>query len=298
MTRIAALWLVILIAAPAPEAAAGWTPLVERLAADGFERPMVEALFARPEVLFEPGAMAGKLKALIRSRAASADAPSASLRTAVRRGYLQSGIISRARSYLQDNRTVLNEVSAHYGVPREIVVSILLIETHLGRNTGNSRVFNRLASMARCTDLEAVRPHLNPALLTADNEEYARRRCREKADWAYEELKALLRYAERDGADPLDIRGSIYGAIGMCQFMPTNVFTYGVDADQDGRIDPFAKPDALHSIANYLRGHGWRQGLDRQGQHRVIFGYNHSTVYANTVLAVADKIRPKANNRH
>lgn len=293
-----AVWLVLLIIAPVSGAAADWTPLVERLAADGFERQAIEALFDRQEVLFEPDAMAGKLKALIRSRSADAESPSSNLRTAVRRDYLQSGIISRARSYIHENTAVLNEIAAHYGVPREIVVSILLIETHLGRNTGHSRVFNRLASMARCADLEAIRPYLNPTLITPDNEEYARRRCREKADWAYEELKALLRYAERDGADPLGIRGSIYGAIGMCQFMPTNVFTYGVDADLDGRIDPFAKPDALHSIANYLRGHGWRQGLDRRGQHRVIFGYNHSTVYANTVLAVADKIRLKVNSRH
>ena len=66
----------------------------------------------------------------------------------------------------------------------------------------------------------------------------------------------------------------------------------------DGRIDPFAKPDALHSIANYLRGHGWREGMDRDGQHRIIFAYNNSTVYANTVLAMAEKIRGRSSIRH
>ena len=80
--------------------------------------------------------------------------------------------------------------------------------------------------------------------------------------------------------------------------MPSNVFSYGVDADQDGRIDPFTKPDALHSIANYLRGHGWREGMDREGRHRIIFDYNHSTAYANTVLAVAEKIRDRKRARH
>jgi membrane-bound lytic murein transglycosylase B len=64
-----------------------------------------------------------------------------------------------------------------------------------------------------------------------------------------------------------------------------------VDADQDGRIDLFAKSDALHSIANYLRQHGWRKEMDRKSQHSIILTYNHSTVYANTVLAVADKLR-------
>jgi membrane-bound lytic murein transglycosylase B len=290
--RIAAVLLPLLLG-QAWAVADDWKPLAERLTADGFNREATETLFARPECLFEPDAMAGKLRSLIRSRSAEADSLSAALRKAYRRDYLNPWAIARANSYLIENKTILEDISARYGVPKEIIVSILLIETHLGKNTGNRRVFNRLASMARVTALETVRPYLDVALLTPENEEFARRRCREKSDWAYGELKALLLYAARDRIDPLAIRGSIYGAIGLCQFMPSNIFTYGVDADGDGRIDPFAKTDALHSIANYLRGHGWREGMDRDDQHRIVFAYNNSTVYANTVLAVAEKIRDR-----
>jgi len=279
--------------APIPSAAADWRPLVERLAADGFDRPALEALFSRPECLFEPEAMAGKIRSLLRNRSADAESQAAALRETYRRSYLNSWAIFRAQSYLVENGSVLEEITAHYGVPKEIIVSILLIETHLGKNTGSWGVFNRLASMARSADLETVRPHLDAPLLTAENEEYARLRCREKAEWAYQELRALLRYAERENLDPLAIRGSIYGAIGLCQFMPSNVLSYGVDADRDGRTDPFAKPDALFSIANYLRGHGWREGMDRAEQRRVIFRYNHSTVYADTVLNAAEKLRDR-----
>ena len=279
---------------PVRLAAADWKPLVERLAADGFNRQTMEGLFDRPEVRFEPDAMADKIQALLRSRSESPD-DIARLKTAVRRGYLSNQAIARAHSYIIENRAVLENVHTLYGVPKEIIVSILLIETHLGRNTGNHRVFNRLASMALCTDLETVRPHMSGSLLTPENWEFARRRCREKGEWAYNEFRALLRLADLDGLDPLEIRGSFYGAIGLCQFMPSNVFSYGVDADHDGRINLFANTDALHSIANYLRGHGWRPGLDRDGKHRVIFGYNHNTVYANTVLAVAEKL--KSRNR-
>jgi membrane-bound lytic murein transglycosylase B len=215
------------------------------------------------------------------------------LRKAYRREYLNPWAIARANAYLTSNKPLLEEITARYGVPKEVVISILLIETHLGKHTGNRRVFNRLASMARATTPEIIHPHLDVTLLSPENEEFARRRCQEKADWAYEELKALLLYAAASKVDPLAIRGSIYGAIGICQFMPSNIFIYGVDADGDGRIDPFAKADGLHSIANYLRGHGWREGMDRGDQHRVIFAYNHSTVYANTVLAVAEKIRSR-----
>jgi membrane-bound lytic murein transglycosylase B len=277
-------------------AAADWTPLVERLAADGFNRPVVEALFVRPEVRFEPDAMADKIATLLRTRS-SPESVVALQKDAVRKDYLGKKVIARTRAYMVENMAILKEIDSLYGVPKEVVVSILLIETHLGRNTGNRCVFNRLASMARSADLETVRPHLGSDLLTSEDEEFARRRCREKGDWAYDELKALLRLAERDGLDPLGIRGSIYGAIGLCQFMPSNVFLYGVDADRDGRVDPFAKTDALHSIANYLRGHGWRPGMDRDGRHRVIFAYNHSTVYANTVLAVAEKLKDRGRTR-
>lgn len=293
LVRIAAYIFAILFLLILPgsvrTAAADWTPLVERLAADGFNRPVMEALFVRPEVRFEPDAMAGKIKALVRTRS-SPESVVALLKNAVRKDYLGKKIIARTRAYMTENMAILEEIDSLYGVPKEVVVSILLIETHLGRNTGNRLVFNRLASMALSADLEAVRSHLGDDLLSPENEEFARRRCREKGEWAYAELRALLRLADRDGIDPLGIRGSIYGAIGLCQFMPSNVFLYGVDADQDGRVDPFTKTDALHSIANYLRGHGWRPGMDRDGQHRTIFAYNHSTVYANTVLAVAGRL--------
>lgn len=289
------LWMMTILLLPLlglsqPEAA-DWTPLTDRLTADGFNREAMTSLFAHPEVLFEPDAMAGKLRTLIQSRSAEENSLSAILKKAFRKDYLTPWAIARASAYLRENESILEEITTRYRVPQEIVVSILMIETRLGKNTGNRRVFNRLASMARANDLEIVRPYLDVNQLTPENEEFVRRRCQEKGDWAYGELKALLRYCAWGGIDPLEIRGSIYGAIGLCQFMPSNVLIYGVDADGDGRIDPFAKSDALHSIANYLRGHGWKEGMDREEQHRIIFAYNNSTVYANTVLAVAEKIR-------
>ena len=284
--------LLLSLLAPLP-AAANWLPMIERLAGDGFDRQTLEVLFARPEVCYEADAMAGKLRALLRGRLATGE-PN---RTAVRRDYLAPRVIARATAYKSANAALLDEVALRYGVPKEIVVSILLIETRLGQYTGNRIVFNRLASMALSDDLESIRPHLGNLPLSPEEEAYARRRSREKADWAYNELKALLRFAAGHATDPLAIRGSIYGAIGQCQFMPSNLFIYGIDADGDGRIDPFSTPDALHSIANYLRGHGWQAGLTRQQKQRVIFGYNHSNVYANTVLAIADKLRDQSKSR-
>jgi membrane-bound lytic murein transglycosylase B len=279
-------------------ASANWQPLADRLVADGYNEQTIRTLFSRPEVQFEPAVMAGKIAGIVRNQSSRSAVSGPLDHSGVYRGFTNARVIARARAYMKENKALLEEARTGYGVPGEVVVSILLVETGLGRSTGRAIVFNRLASMALSQDLETIRPYIDSRIITADREDYARNWCRKKSEWAYNELKALLNYAGQSGVDPLGIKGSMYGAIGICQFMPSNVFSFGVDGDQNGRIDPFAKPDALHSIANYLRGHGWRKGMDRASQHRIIFDYNHSTVYANTVLAMAEKIRGRSRTRH
>jgi len=285
-------WTVFLgvaFAASPPPVAADWSPLIERLVADGFEDQAVRDIFSRPEVKFDPSAMASKLESLLKRRAGKPHG--------VYKSFLRSPVIADAFSYLQANRELLENIHRRYCVPQEIVVAILLVETLLGKNVGEQSAFNRLASMALHSDLEAIRPYLPPNLVTTKNEDLARSRCREKAHWAYAELKALIHYATRSGIDPVNIPGSPYGAIGLCQFMPSNIVSYGVDADRDGHINLFSTPDALHSIANYLRGHGWKCLMNRRAWPKVIFAYNHSSVYVNTVLAVAEKLRNHRGDR-
>lgn len=272
---------------------AEWSPLVQRLVADRFDASTVQSLFSRPEVQFDPMIMSRKVEALIRKRGVRPPSVGVRRYPAVYRTFLKPGMIEGARVYLRENSPSLDEVRKQYGVPQEIVVSILLVETRLGEYVGRRYAFNTLASMALCTDLDMIRPYVSEELLTPDNEDYARRRLREKSAWAYNELRALLVYADRVGLDPLRIPGSFYGAIGICQFMPSHAVNFGVDADRDGRVNLFAKADAFHSIGNYLRGHGWRAGMSRAKKHRVIRAYNPSHTYANTVLAVADRLAVK-----
>lgn len=264
-------------------AVADWSPLIERLVADGFEDQAVRTLFSRPEVKFEPSAMTSKLASLLKRRTVKPHG--------VFKSFLRSQVIADALSYMQENQEILENIHRRYCVPQEIVVAILLVETLLGKNVGEKSAFNILASMALHTDLEAIRPYLPPKLLTIKNEDLARSRCQQKANWAYAELKALIDYAVKSGIDPVNIPGSLYGAIGLCQFMPSNIVSYGVDADRDGRIDLFSTPDALHSIANYLQSHGWKCKMNRGAWPKVIFTYNHSSIYVNTVLAVAKKLK-------
>ena len=273
---------------------ADWSPLIDRLVTDGFQEQTLRELFARPQVQFEPGAMSSKLESLLKYQIPPGEALTPSpKKKGVMKNFLREKVIAKAKSFLRANKSTLETIHTTYGVPEEIVVSIFLIETRLGEYVGDRIAFNRLASMALCTDLDKIRPYVSRKLLTPRSEEYARERCREKADWAYNELKALLDYAEKSGFDPLSIPGSPLGAIGFCQFMPSNISPFGVDADQDGRVDLFTTDDALHSMANYLRGHGWMGNMPKSGQKKVIFEYNRCSVYANTVLAVADRLKDK-----
>jgi membrane-bound lytic murein transglycosylase B len=277
-------------------ASADWTPLIERLVADKFDEQTVRKLFTQPGVQFDPGVMSCKLKELIKNRSKKHDSAYArKIRIAYAR-FLRPDVIAGARSYAEKNSVTLQRISEEYCVPKEIVVSILLVETELGRNLGDRGAFNTLASMALSSDLESIRPYLAPDLITKKNEDFAKQRCHQKAELAYEELKALIRYAAERGIDPLSIPGSLYGAIGLCQFMPSKISEYGVDADKDGLINLFSEQDAIHSVANYLSAHGWRCGISTKKQHRVILAYNHSDIYASTVLNVARKLKQKVRD--
>ena len=275
-------------------ASADWSPLIDRLAADGFDESALRALFSRPEIRFESDAMSSKLQELLRKTwRKPGNLPSYNPKVTYR-GFLKEKVLTRARSYLLENTELLDNIDNKYCVPKEIIVSIFLVETRLGDFVGRRWAFNSLASMALATDLETIRPYLPKKLISPRNEDAAKTICRQKADWAYAELKALIQYAYSTGLDPLTLPGSIYGAIGLCQFMPSNVLSYGIDADNDGRIDLFTKTDALFSIANYLREHGWKCAMDKASQLRVILYYNKSSIYANTVLAVAEKLKDRS----
>lgn len=276
-------------------ASADWSLLIDRLVADGFDESAVQALFSRPEVRFEPSAMSSKLEELIKTTCKKPLVFPSYNPKVVYKGFLKEKVITRARSYLRENTELLENINSQYCVPKEIVVSILLVETRLGDFVGSKLAFNSLASMALCMELETIRPYLPKKLISPMNEAFATTICRQKADWAYAELKALILYAYRSGFDPLSLPGSIYGAIGLCQFMPSNVLSYGVDTDHDGRIDLFTKADALSSIANYLCEHGWKCTMDKASKLWVILDYNKSPIYANTILAVSEKLKVKSH---
>ncbi|MDP3426210.1 MAG: lytic murein transglycosylase, partial [Humidesulfovibrio sp.] len=205
--------------------------------------------------------------------------------------YLNPFLLMQAKRFLAEQQGVLREVRLRYGVPEEVLVALLLVETKLGRNIGTKGALTTLASMALAGDFALVAPLIENRDISPKLALWLRWRTAQKSAWAYKELKALLVYAKAAGFDPASIPGSVYGAIGICQFMPTSAVRYGADLDGDGRVDLFSIADALLSTARFLNAHGWKENLPRERQLAVLYRYNHSHSYTRTIMAVAGLLR-------
>jgi len=137
--------------------------------------------------------------------------------------------------FWQENRSSLARASALYGVPPEIIVAIIGVETEYGGNTGGFRVLEALATLAF---------------------HYPRR-----AEFFRTELEQFLLLARENGFDPVDMRGSFAGAMGIPQFMPGSQRRYAVDFDGDRKIDLSGSvDDAIGSVGRFLEQHGWEAG--------------------------------------
>jgi len=202
-----------------------WTPLVERLVADGFAPGDLRRLFSDPVMVYDPQVMARKMSPLLDAKLAPPEPKAAEPEVDAR--YLNPILLAGAYGYLRENKDLLRRLRDRYGVPEEVLVALLLVETKLGLNTGTAKAAWALANMALARSLSDIEPYLSRSDLDPEIRVWLDERTRQKSDWAYEELEALLRYAEALGRDPLDIPGSAYGAIGQCQFMPTNALAYG-----------------------------------------------------------------------
>ncbi len=136
----------------------------------------------------------------------------------------------------------LNRAETVYGVPPEIIVGLIGVETIYGNHTGNFRTIDALTTLA------FAYPDTPTRL--------------KRMEFFKSELENLLILARDSGVDPFSFKGSYAGAIGLPQFMPSSIRQYAVDFDQDGAIDLLSSPvDAIGSIANYLAIHGWKKGL-------------------------------------
>jgi membrane-bound lytic murein transglycosylase B len=216
-------------------------------------------------------------------------------RTATHTQFTNASALAKIKAHYLADKALFDRAWRAYGVPGAVVCSIMWIETGYGSYFGKNKAAQQLASMAASSDYELIAPYV--ADLSAGREERAflAETSLKRGAWARDELFALLKYAWENNLDPLAFPGSVYGAIGYGQFMPSNIAKYAADGDGDQIIDLFNKSDAVFSIANYLRQNGWTgAGIAEAGRREAIRRYNNSGVYVNTVLYVADYLSAAA----
>ncbi|MBE7416159.1 MAG: lytic murein transglycosylase B [Ideonella sp.] len=159
---------------------------------------------------------------------------------AYRARFVETRRVDAGAQWWRDNASWLDSAQERFGVPAEIVVGIVGVETFYGRITGGFRVLDALATLT--FDFPRGRSDRSPFFRS--------------------ELAEFLRLAQREGWDPQALKGSFAGAIGLPQFMPSSITNYAIDFDDDGRIDLLtSSADVAGSVAHFLAEHGWRRAM-------------------------------------
>ena len=257
----------------------GWDWLVNRLLAKGVARSDVARIYSDsrfPEFTFIPFS------------------PSPRETSGMYTSFLKPPMYELATEFMDSHTRQFDLIERSLKVPREVVTAILLIETQFGRNTGDHMIVYRLSRIA--TTGEPGNINRNLARLKPEMPNLTRETLVRRAKYLEEvflpEIPALIEITKRNKIDPLHVKGSIAGAFGLPQFLPSAFLRFGVDGDKNGVVSLFSEVDAIWSAANYLSSYGYRDDLSLADKRAVIWKYNKSDAYIDTVLAVAQTIRP------
>ncbi len=153
-----------------------------------------------------------------------------------RRNYVNASRVADALTFIDANGAAFTEAWQRFHIPPQIVAAVIGIETNYGRRMGSIPTLDALCTLSF---------------------DYTRR-----APFFQKELESFLTLTWRAGVEPRSIKGSFAGALGICQFMPSNIEKLGVDLDGDGVVNLSQSPaDAIGSAANYLATVGWTPNL-------------------------------------
>jgi membrane-bound lytic murein transglycosylase B len=149
--------------------------------------------------------------------------------------YIEPARINSGVTFWREHAATLEKASREFGVPEEIIVATIGVETFYGRHTGNFRVLDALATLAF--------------------------RYPPRAELFRSELEHYLLLTRETGIDATGTVGSYAGAMGLPQFLPSSYRRYAIDFDGDGKKDIInSMADAIGSVANYYKAFGWRPG--------------------------------------
>ncbi len=200
--------------------------------------------------------------------------------------------IKKNVDFINENIALLQAAEKQYDIPKEAIAAILWVETKHGSYLGN----NQLPSVFLSTSLVNLQKYIDLNISSIDSTKYSKKeyealikkvyqRSERKSKWAIQELVAMSKARKKYSIDFTKVYGSWAGAFGMSQFLPSSFLQWAVDGNNDGKIDLFSLEDAVFSVANYLKSHGWNKD-----NSKAVYAYNNSKAYVNAVLTLYQKI--------
>lgn len=258
----------------------GWDFLADKLAADGIPKALLTQVFGDPRF---------PAREAVPFRLAPQETSD------MYRGVVSYKRSKRAAEFVRKHREIFINARRQYGVDAPVIAAILEIETRLGSYLGRELVINRLARVASVSEPSNV--DWNYRRLSAVDSSVTRAALAKRAQYLevtfYPQVVAFFRMIMRDGIDPFEIKGSVAGAFGMPQFMPESYLKFAVDGDRDGKISLYSAADSIMSVAHFLSANGWSERADEQRKRKVIWQYNRSEPYIDSVLGLADMTRER-----
>ncbi len=205
--------------------------------------------------------------------------------------------IKTVKAFIKEHLATLTEAQKMYGVRKEVIASILWIESRCGKITGTYHVPSVYLSLLLASDSINVQSSVDRVVQQQKLDStkidsvtaLVKKRAERKAGWAFKELRALQEIDKRKVMNVADLMGSWAGAFGFPQFLPSSYNAWAVDGNSDGVIDLYSIADAAHSIGNYLKKNGW--GVTRKKQRAAVHHYNNSDAYVNAVFTLARKLK-------
>jgi membrane-bound lytic murein transglycosylase B len=256
----------------------GWDYLVQRLIDNGVSKEVAQAIYTDPRLpqrTFVPFSIKPREPSSIYS------------------GFNHPRHVQIGADFIRRNKSDFARLEQQLLVPREVVAAIIVIESGAGRNTGTHLLIYRLSRLATTNSPDNLRANFleqreRDPLVTYDD---VKRRGGYLERTFLPEIPALLEISRRNQVDIFDMRGSSAGAFGLPQFLPSAFLRFGVDGDRNGIVSLNSECDAIWSAGNYLASFGFRKDIPLQEKRAIIWRYNKSASYIDTVLQLGERIR-------
>ncbi|WP_413293505.1 lytic murein transglycosylase [Bdellovibrio sp. HCB185ZH] len=209
--------------------------------------------------------------------------------------------VQKSSTFIKANPEAFQAAQKQFGVPAEVVSSLLYIETRHGADMGTFHIVsvyvhlmqvNSPANLKELTRLALLKNKEIKKYSTAKEvREIMKKRVESKSKWAEEQLIALAEIRKKKHLNLKKLRGSYAGAFGLPQFIPSSYRDFAESLEPDATPDITKPADAIMSVANYLQKSGWKQ-KNLEAQVTALMKYNNSRDYANGILNISQRVPP------